>query len=114
MTSADERGCNQFHVSDISKKAQMLNQLPKDYYERAMRIVGRLDFSKLPEKAQMEFQEYLNRIVTLENDEMLIDHRGKPRKSIEDLYQEMQDIRINRELTQEQQALLLELEEYLF
>ncbi|WP_373193960.1 exonuclease domain-containing protein [Francisella sp. Scap27] len=114
MTSADERGCNQFHVSDITKKAQMLNQLPKDYYTRALRIVGRLDFSKLPDNAQMEFQEYLNRIVTLENDEMLIDHRGKPRKSLEDIYQEMQDVRTNRELTEEQQGLLYELEEYLF
>ena len=114
MTSADERGCDKFHVSDIVKKAQMLNQLPKDYYQRAMRIVGRLDFSKLPDNAQMEFQEYLNRVVSLESDEMLIDHRGKPRKSLPDIYQEMQDVRINRELTEEQQALLHELEEYLF
>ena len=45
---------------------------------------------------------------------MLIDHRGKPRKSLPDIYQEMQDVRINRELTEEQQALLHELEEYLF
>lgn len=113
-TSADERGCNQFHVSDVSKKAQMLNQLPKDYYQRAMRIVGRLDFSKLPDNAQIEFQEYLNKIVTLEDDELLIDHRGKYRKSLPDIYQEMQDARINRELTEEQKALLYELEEYLF
>ncbi len=114
MTSADERGCDKFHVSNIVKKSQMLNQLPKDYYERAMRIVGRLDFSKLPDNAQMDFEEYLNRIVTLENDEMLIDHRGKPRKSLADIYQEMQSVRTNRELTEEQQALLYELEEYLF
>ena len=114
MTSADEKGCDKFHVSNIVKKAQMLNQLPKDYYDRAMRIVGRLDFSKLPDNAQMEFQKYLNKIVTLENDEMLIDHRGKPRKSLEDIYQEMQDVRTSRDLTEEQQALLHELEEYLF
>lgn len=114
MTSADERGCDKFHSLPTYQKSQMLNQLPRDYYDRAIRIIGRLDFSKLPEKAQMEFQEYLNRVVSLDVDELLVDHRGKTRKTLEDIYQEMQDVRINRDLTEEQQALLYELEEYLF
>lgn len=62
----------------------------------------------------MEFQDYLNKIVSLDNDELLIDHKGKTRKTLEDIYQEMQDLRMNRDLTEEQQALLYELEEYLF
>lgn len=114
MSAADERGCDKFHTSQIYQKAQMLNQLPKPYYDRAVRIIGRLDFSKLPDKAQMEFQEYLNKIVSLDNDELLIDHKGKTRKTLEDIYQEMQDLRMNRDITEEQQALLYELEEYLY
>ena len=114
MTSADERGCDKFHSSAIYQKAQMFNQLPGKFYDRAVRIIGRLDFSKLSEKAQMEFQEYLNKIVSLYNNELLVDHRGKTRKTLEDIYQEMQDVRINKDLTEEQQALLYELEEYLF
>ncbi|AIT08931.1 exodeoxyribonuclease I [Candidatus Francisella endociliophora] len=114
MTSADERGCDKFHSLQTHQKSQMLNQLPRDYYDRAVRILGRLDFSKLPEKAQIEFQEYLNRVVSLDVDELLVDHRGKTRKTLEDIYQEMQDVRMNRDLTEEQQALLYELEEYLF
>ena len=92
----------------------MLNQLPKSYYDRAMRIIGRLDFSKLPAKAQMEFQGYLNKIVSLDTDELLIDHKGKTRKTLEAIYQEIEDLRANHELTEEQQALLYELEDYLF
>ncbi|ASG67659.1 exodeoxyribonuclease I [Francisella halioticida] len=114
MTSADERGCDKFHISPIYQKTQMLNQLPSKFYDRAVRIIGRLDFSKLPEKAQMEFQEYLNKIVSLDNDELLVDHRGKVRKSLPEIYQKMQDLRINQDLTEEQQGLLYELEEYLF
>lgn len=114
MTSADEKGCDKFHNSQIQQKSQMLNQLPTKFYDRAVRIIGRLDFSKLPEKSQLEFQNYLNKIVSLEEDELLVDYRGKTRKTLEDIYQEMQDVRTNRELTEEQQALLYELEEYLF
>lgn len=53
MSIADEKVCVKFHRLPIAQKAQMLNQLPKSYYDRAMRIIGRLDFSKLPAKAQM-------------------------------------------------------------
>ncbi|AJI45001.1 exodeoxyribonuclease I [Francisella tularensis subsp. novicida] len=114
MSMADERGCDKFHSLAITQKAQMLNQLPKSYYDRAVRIIGRLDFSKLPAKAQMEFQDYLNKIVSLDSDELLIDHKGKTRKTLEDIYQEIEDLRMNYDLTEEQQALLYELEEYLF
>ena len=62
----------------------------------------------------MEFQDYLNRVVSLDVDELLVDHRGKTRKTLEDIYQEMQDVGMNRNLTEEQQALLYELEDYLF
>ena len=47
MTSADERGCDKFHTLPIHQKSQMLNQLPRDYYDRAVRIIGRLDFFKI-------------------------------------------------------------------
>lgn len=114
MSMADERGCDKFHSLAITQKAQMLNQLPKSYYDRAVRIIGRLDFSKLPAKAQIEFQDYLNKIVSLDSDELLIDHKGKTRKTLEDIYQEIEDLRMNYDLTEEQQALLYELEEYLF
>lgn len=114
MSIADEKVCVKFHRLPIAQKAQMLNQLPKSYYDRAMRIIGRLDFSKLPAKAQMEFQGYLNKIVSLDTDELLIDHKGKTRKTLEAIYQEIEDLRANHELTEEQQALLYELEDYLF
>lgn len=114
MNMADERGCDKFHSLPIAQKAQMLNQLPKSYYDRAVRIIGRLDFSKLPAKAQMEFQDYLSKIVRRNADELLIDHKGKTRKTLEEIYQEIQELRANHDLTEEQQALLYELEEYLF
>ena len=114
MTSADERGCNKFHTANIAQKAQLLSQLPKDYYDRAVRIIGRLDFSKLPDKSQHEFQEYLNKVVSLDEEELLIDHRGKKRKTLEQIYQEIADLKLKSKLTQEQVDLLNELEEYLF
>ncbi|MDE4950929.1 exodeoxyribonuclease I, partial [Francisella tularensis subsp. holarctica] len=75
---------------------------------------GRLDFSKLPAKAQIEFQDYLNNNVSQDSDELLSDHKGKTRKTLEDIYQEIEDLRMNYDLTEEQHALLYELEEYLF
>ena len=107
MTSADARGCDKFHSSDIANKAKMLTQLPKNYYERAVRIIGRLDFSKLPEVSQQEFQEYLNKVANLDGEEFFIDHRGKPRVSLPEIYEQMQDLRANEELTEEQQGFVV-------
>ncbi|MDE5002895.1 exodeoxyribonuclease I, partial [Francisella tularensis subsp. holarctica] len=59
-------------------------------------------------------QDYLNKIVSLYSDELLIDHKGKTRKTLEDIYQEIEELRMNYDLTEEQQDLLYELEEYLF
>ncbi|AJC48908.1 exodeoxyribonuclease I [Allofrancisella guangzhouensis] len=114
MTTADEKGCELFHSLAIVQKVQMLSQLPKNYYDRAVRIIGRLDFLKLPEKAQYEFQKYLNKIVSLEEDELLVDHRGCKRVTLEKIYKEIEHLRETQELTQEQHSLLYELEEYLF
>ncbi|MDE5039619.1 exodeoxyribonuclease I, partial [Francisella tularensis subsp. holarctica] len=69
---------------------------------------------KLPATAQIEFQDYLNKIVSLYSDELLIDHKGKTRNTLEDIYQEIEDLRMNYDLSEEQQALLFELVEYLF
>jgi exodeoxyribonuclease-1 len=114
MTSADARGCDKFHSLDITNKAKMLSKLPKNYYERAVRIIGRLDFSKLPEISQQEFQEYLNNVANLDGEVFFVDHRGKPRVSLPEIYEQMQNLRVNENLTEEQQGLLYELEEYLF
>ncbi|APC96321.1 exodeoxyribonuclease I [Francisella frigiditurris] len=114
MTVADEKGCDKFHNSKIEEKAKMLNQLPKSYYDRAVRIIGRLDFEKLPPNSQYEFQEYLNKIVSLEEDELLIDHKGHKRITLEEIYKEIEYLRETENLTEEQHALLYELEEYLF
>ncbi|MDE5014899.1 exodeoxyribonuclease I, partial [Francisella tularensis subsp. holarctica] len=76
-----------FHSLAITQKAQRLNQLPKSYYDRAVRSIGRLDFSKLPAKALIEFQDYFNKIVSLVSYELLIDHKGKTLKTLEDIYE---------------------------
>ncbi|QIV94318.1 exodeoxyribonuclease I [Allofrancisella frigidaquae] len=114
MTTADEKGCDKFHSLAVTQKAQMLDQLPKSYYDRAVRIIGRLDFSKLPEKAQYEFQKYLNKIVSLEKEELLVDHKACKRVTLEEIYKEIEHLRETQELTEEQHSLLYELEEYLF
>ena len=114
MSNAEYTICDKFHSYDIDKKVKMLTDLPVDFYERAVRIIGRLDFAKLPQESQNEFQDYLNKIASLDKDDMLIDHIGKPRKCLTDIYEDMQQLRINESLTKEQQELLNELEEYLF
>ncbi|GAB4222541.1 MAG: exodeoxyribonuclease I [Francisella sp.] len=114
MSYADEKGCDKFHSLTIEQKAKMLSKLPKNFYDRAVRIIGRLDFAKLPEKAQIEFQDYLNKIVSLDKEELLIDHKGNTRKTLEDIYNEIEYLRMNYNLTEEQIYLLNELEEYLF
>ncbi len=112
MTVADEKGCDKFHTSKFDDKVRMLNQLPKSYYDRAVRILGKLNFEKLPQQAQIEFQEYLNKIVSLDEDELLIDHRGKKRTTLEELYNQIQIVKHTDGITQEQHQLLEELEEY--
>ena len=112
MTTADERGCDKFHTSNIDAKAKMLNSLPKGYYDRAVRIIGRLDFNKLPQQAQQEFQEYLNKIVSLDEDELLIDNVGRKRMTLEQIYNEIQEIKNSDKITEERYQLLSELEDY--
>lgn len=56
MSAADERGCDKFHTLPIHQKSQMLNQLPKSYYDRAVRIIGRLDFQSYLIKHRWSFK----------------------------------------------------------
>lgn len=112
MNYAEQDLCDAFHQAPMSQKINVLEKMPKPYYQRAVRVIGRIAPEALTEPMQLEFQSYLEKITSYDNDRP-IDYKGIAKVSIPQVYDEIQTLRSERNLTSAQQKILDELEDYL-
>ena len=114
----EERLCQQFHAVKSDEKAVLLAKFEglvgkNGLKIRAMRLLGRLSPEDLPEESQLDFYHYLEQITSFDDEDLLIDFRGEKRRSVSDSFEKIQMLREERELSDEQQGLLDELEAYI-
>ncbi len=112
MNYAEQNLCEYFHKCDIEQKIKLMPKMNRSYYERALRIIGRMNPEKLPLAMQEEFQMYLERIASYDIENMPIDYKGERKVSIPEIYERIQTLQ-EENLTEEQFSLLAELESYL-
>ncbi|WP_119342793.1 exodeoxyribonuclease I [Facilibium subflavum] len=113
MNAAQQKLCDQFHKSDIAQKITLMQEMPSDYYQRALRVIGRFASECLPPKMQQEFQQHLEMVANFGDMDRVVDYKGQPRISLPDAYEQIQQLRLESHLTDEQNFLLDELENYL-
>lgn len=109
----EERLCQQFHGATLEAKANMLPKFEGDLQTRALRLLGRLSPEHLPTEFQMDFHHYLEQIASFDEADLLLDFRGNKRRSVPESFEKIQTLKEERELSDEQLALLDELEEYI-
>ena len=112
MNYAEQTLCNTFHQAKIPQKIALLKKMPQSYYQRGVRIIGRIAPDALTESMQLEFQSYLEKITSYDNN-MPIDYKGSPKTSIPEVYDSIQALRLEENITSAQQKILDELENYL-
>lgn len=112
MNYAEQDLCDAFHQAPMSQKIELMKIMPKPYYQRAIRVVGRIAPEVLTESMQLEFQSYFEKITSYDSDRP-IDYKGIAKVSIPQVYDEIQTLRLERNLTSAQQKILDELEDYL-
>lgn len=112
MNGVEKSLCATFHKETIDYKVKLMNEMNSSYYERALRVIGRMTPEKLTTEMQKEFQVYLNRIASFNLENMPIDFKGVRKISIPEVYERIQKLR-ELELNDEKLYLLDELEAYL-
>ena len=113
MKNWEQRLCCQFHGIDFKGKINMLKDLEGDMRERAIRVLGRLDFESLPEQFREDFCHYMERVTSFDESDLLVDYRGNRKRSVPDTFDKIQELRENQSLSGEQIKLLNELEDYI-
>ena len=111
-SSYEQQLADHFHQQPFARKGSMLDQLPQHMRTRAIRIIGREDAAWLPETAQYEFVSYMERIASFDKEDLPVDYKGEQRRSVVEVYEAIQGLR-ETGLSDEQMALLDELEDYL-
>jgi exodeoxyribonuclease-1 len=112
MSYTEQTLCEHFHKRDLSGKVKLMPEMNRSYYERALRIIGRIAPEVLTVEMQGEFQEYLERVASFEPANMPLDFKGGHKTSIPEVYERIQKLR-EGVLSEEQLYLLDELEGYL-
>lgn len=112
MSYTEQALCEHFHKRDLSGKVKLMQEMNRSYYERALRIIGRIAPEVLTVEMQGEFQEYLERVASFEPANMPLDFKGGHKTSIPEVYERIQKLR-EGVLSEEQLYLLDELEGYL-
>jgi exodeoxyribonuclease-1 len=101
-----------YHQKSFQEKFQLLDQLSESIKKRALRQLARNAINILPEPEQVCFQNYLEQVSSFDKNDLPIDFKGNTRRSIDQVFEDIQSLREN-DLTDEQLTLLNELEEYI-
>ncbi|WP_440615535.1 exonuclease domain-containing protein [Cysteiniphilum sp. 6C5] len=112
MNYAEQALCEHFHQKGVVDKVKLMREMNRGLYERALRVIGRMEPDILTTEMQGEFQAYLEKIASFETENMPVDFKGGRKVSIPEVYERIQKLR-ESELTEEQLYLLDELEAYL-
>ncbi len=109
----EERFCQRFHAARSEEKASLLETMQNPLIRaQAIRILGRHFPDALSAKQKEEFKQYMASINPAHEDHAMIDFQNKKRLTPRIALEQIDEIRKNKVLTEEQQSLLLSLERY--
>jgi exodeoxyribonuclease-1 len=112
--SMEERFCQSFHAANPAAKASMVEKSQNSLIRKqAIRILGRHFPEVLTSKQKDEFNLYMASINPAHEEDAMIDFQNKKRLTPRTALQQMDEIRKNNPLSEEQRGLLLKLELYL-
>lgn len=110
----EELFCQRFHTVHWHEKANLLEQTNNPKLKMlAMRVLGRQNPELLSSTNADEFVEYMRRINTQNEQEVLIDYQGKKRLTAHAAIQEIKKIRSEKVLDEADSTLLEDFEAYL-
>ncbi len=111
---AEENFCRTFHISSHSQKAKLIEQVQNPRLKMlALRILGKHYPEMLTADQTEQFADYMKKISSADDNEILIDYQGKKRLTPRTALNEIEELRKNSKLTPTQLKLLDELEHYL-
>lgn len=116
LSKSEEKLCENFHAtSSIKKKIELVSQFEHiEMRQLASRILCRnYADEKLPEMLTNDFIGYMKSVVHATEANALLDYTGKPRFTISQAMNNIDDLRKNAELDAEQITLLEELIKFL-
>lgn len=114
MSKKDEEICRQFHAADIKAKGRLAEKLTTPTHrELAGRIMARNFPKGVSGKWHSRFNQYLNRIHPKQAENAPVDYRGQKRLTPLGALKEIDAIREERELNENQIKVLGNLETYL-
>ncbi|TNF65589.1 MAG: exodeoxyribonuclease I [Gammaproteobacteria bacterium] len=105
--------CNLFHQKKLDEKSKMLNQLHGNLKTRALRVIGRVKPELLNPHELETFQQYLESIIEYEPSKRPLNFRGQYARGLDEVYNEINILRDENNLTDKQIQLLDELSSYL-
>lgn len=110
----EEKLCQEFHAAPLHEKAKGIDKFPRiETRTLARRILMRNYPHAAGEAEKREWIHYLNRINPRQEENALVDYRGEKRTTPVDAMSEIDSIKQQGAVDDEQLRLLLELEEYL-
>ncbi|HSW69361.1 MAG TPA: exonuclease domain-containing protein [Gammaproteobacteria bacterium] len=113
-SASEELFCQRFHAGNREAKIKLLQQAASPLLKTlALRILGRESVESLSLKEAEEFADYLKKIHSKNEEEILIDYQGKKRLTPHAALAEIEKIRTEMVLSEEDLGLLMEYEAYL-
>ncbi len=111
---AEERFCQRFHAANPKEKAGMVDKIQNPMIQmQAIRVLGRHFPEVLSGEQAEKFNHYMDKINSANEDHAMIDFKNTKRLTANMALQQIDEIRNNRVLSEEQQGLLIDLERYL-
>jgi exodeoxyribonuclease-1 len=113
-SAEEESFCRLFHKVPPKEKARLTEELhfPK-LKTLALRILGRHFSDAMSHSQQEQFSAYLRAVNPVNDEDAIIDFQGRKRTTPTSALQDITDIKTQKLLSNEQMALLSELEQYL-
>lgn len=114
MSKRDEEICRQFHAADLSQKGRLAERLTTPTYrELAARLLARNFKNAVSKKWLRQFDRFLERVHPKKAENAPVDYRGHRRLTPVIALKEIDSLREERELGEDQKKVLEDLERYL-
>ena len=111
---ADELLCRKFHRTSLENRIDLIDQFTSpDARALSLRIICRNYPTAIPAKFAAEYQKYMERVDPDREADAMVDYREMPRLTPIKAMNEIMHLKQSGDLTDHQNALLVELENYL-
>jgi len=113
-SSTDQQACQDFHLVPPEQKLAILARIDHPVLrEIGIRLLGKWIPEQLGATEREQFQEYISAIWQANPDNAMVDYRRQPRLTVLEAQQSINALQQADGMSQQQQALLIELADYL-